>query len=130
MQAPSATSASAARQVICPSHAHVRVVSRISCTHAHDVQGRGGNSPPCKPDCLDGETIVSSRTCELGGTEAFCCTTNLDAQDDCAFYGCTSPSNAASTCPSSSTLWTTVVKYVVHALCQGSPTDHLLVAAP
>jgi hypothetical protein len=44
---------------------------------------------------------VTTAACELGGLKGFCCTTNIDAEDDCQFYGCTS----SPSCPSSSSTY-------------------------
>ncbi|KAJ7362656.1 glycoside hydrolase superfamily [Mycena albidolilacea] len=42
---------------------------------------RGGDTTPCNPICKPGEQALTTQTCESGGTQAFCCTTDNKVTD-------------------------------------------------
>ncbi|KAJ6608966.1 hypothetical protein B0H10DRAFT_2066126 [Mycena sp. CBHHK59/15] len=71
---------------------------------------RGGDTSPCNPTCQPGEQSITTQTCESGGSQAFCCTSDLKLSDYCTYYDCTDPDSA--TCQQSppQTLFTTVIK--------------------
>ncbi|KAJ7488142.1 hypothetical protein FB451DRAFT_1226548 [Mycena latifolia] len=74
------------RLICCPSNN-----SPSSCTW------RGGDSTPCNPTCHPGEQALTTQTCESGGSQAFCCSTDLQISDWCTNYECTDLDSL--TCP-------------------------------
>ncbi|KAF7339151.1 hypothetical protein MVEN_01992200 [Mycena venus] len=66
------------RLICCPSNN-----SPSSCTW------RGGDSTPCNPVCQPGEQVLTTQTCESGGSQAFCCSHDLNVKAWCTFYECT-----------------------------------------
>ncbi|KAK7039901.1 hypothetical protein R3P38DRAFT_2902374 [Favolaschia claudopus] len=49
---------------------------------------RGGDSTPCNPTCNAGEQTLTTQTCEGGGSQAFCCSYDLQLFNYCTAYGC------------------------------------------
>lgn len=68
----------------------VRIFINSICSGADSVPrwiGRGGDSTPCNPVCQPGEQALTTQTCESGGSQAFCCSSDLRVKDWCTFYG-------------------------------------------
>ncbi|KAJ7114949.1 hypothetical protein C8R44DRAFT_984268 [Mycena epipterygia] len=90
-----------------------RCVRLICCPESNTPSSctwRGGDSSPCNPTCNAGEQSISSQACESGGSESFCCTTDIKLTDYCTYYDCTDPSTASCQQSPPQTLFTTVRK--------------------